>query len=149
MESLDAYMPIDRRYALARGEALPNRANGAILFADISGFVPLTKTLDQEFGPQRGAEELTRQLNRVFSALIDLVHRYRGSVIGFSGDAITCWFNEKDEGGRTARQTGEDESFSSPISPLSSFFSASQMAVRASPANLTTSPPCAVMRSIN
>ena len=48
---------------------------------------PLTETLTKELGPQRGAEELTRQLIVIYSALIAQVDRYRGSVISFSGDA--------------------------------------------------------------
>jgi len=35
-----------------------------------------------------------RQLNLVYDALIAHVHNYRGSVIGFAGDAMTCWFSE-------------------------------------------------------
>jgi len=97
MESLAAYIPMDRRQAMARGEDLPDRTKGAALFADISGFTPLTEALVKEFGPRRGAEELTKHLNAVYEALIAKVHRYRGSVIGFSGDAITCWF-DGDEG---------------------------------------------------
>jgi adenylate cyclase len=94
MEALGAYVPIDRRQAMARGKDLPDHTRGAALFADISGFTPLTEALVQELGPQRGADELTRQLNRVYHALIAEVYRYGGSVIGFSGDAITCWFDD-------------------------------------------------------
>jgi predicted ATPase/class 3 adenylate cyclase len=43
-------------------------------------------------GLRRGAEELPHHLNRVYDALIAEVDRYGGSVIGFAGDAITCWF---------------------------------------------------------
>ena len=86
------YIPMDRRQALARGEALPDRAYGAALTADVSGFTPLAESLGRALGPQRGAEELTRQLNLVYDALIAEVDRYGGSVIGFSGDALTCWF---------------------------------------------------------
>ena len=39
------YLPIDRRQALARGETLPERTEGAGLFADISGFTALTDAL--------------------------------------------------------------------------------------------------------
>ena len=46
--------------------------------------------LAQELGLQRGAEEITRQLNRIYGVLIDQVHRYGGSMTNFSGDAITC-----------------------------------------------------------
>ena len=94
-ESLTAYLPIDRYHALVRGQELPDRADGAVLFADISGFTALAEALVQETGRLRGAEELTRQLNLVYQSLIDAVHTYQGSVIGFSGDAITCWFGQE------------------------------------------------------
>ncbi|MBA3533631.1 MAG: AAA family ATPase, partial [Ardenticatenales bacterium] len=84
---------MDRRQALVRGATLPDRADGATLFADISGFTPLTEALVNALGPQRGAEELPRHLNLVYEALIAEVQHYGGSVIGFSGDAITCWFD--------------------------------------------------------
>jgi len=93
MESTTVYIPIDRRQAIARGEELPDRTSGAALFADISGFTPFTTTLLNELGPKRGPEELTRQLNLVYDALITEVHRYGGSVMIFSGDAITCWLD--------------------------------------------------------
>ena len=103
MEILSTFIPMDRRQALALGQAgdLPDRAEGTALFADISGSTPLAEALVRELGSQRGAEELTEQLNRVYSALISEVDRYGGSVIGFSGDAITCWF-EGDSGLRAA-----------------------------------------------
>jgi class 3 adenylate cyclase len=98
-ETLAVYIPMDRRQALVKGYTLPERSHGAALFADISGFTPLSEALAQELGLQRGAEELTRQLNQVYGALIAEVHRYGGSVINFSGDAITCWFDENHERG--------------------------------------------------
>ena len=72
---------MDRRHALAAGQELPDRTSGAVVFADISGFTPLTAALARELGRRRGAEELVRHLNRVYSALITEVHRYGGSVI--------------------------------------------------------------------
>ena len=90
LQHLQAYIPGDRRRALARGEAMPDRIHGAALFADISGFTPLTEALSAELGAHRGAEELTKHLNRVFHALIEELHRFGGEVIYFSGDAITC-----------------------------------------------------------
>ncbi|MCL4869658.1 MAG: tetratricopeptide repeat protein [Anaerolineae bacterium] len=96
METVATYIPIDRRLALAEGRNLPERAQGGALFADISGFTPLTEMLSRQLGPRRGAEELTRQLNRVYDGLIGVLHRYGGSVIGFSGDAITCWLDGDD-----------------------------------------------------
>jgi adenylate cyclase len=94
MESLSVYLPQDRLQALAHGTTLPDRAHGTALFADVSGFTQLTTTLTQLLGPRRGAEELTRHLDKVYSVLIAEVERYGGSVINFAGDAITCWFNQ-------------------------------------------------------
>jgi adenylate cyclase len=93
-QTLSVYIPMDRRHALAQGVDLPQYTTGAALFADVSGFTPLTEALTRTLGPRRGAEELTRQLNEVYDALITEVHRYRGSVLGFAGDAITCWFSD-------------------------------------------------------
>jgi predicted ATPase/class 3 adenylate cyclase len=95
---LSIYIPTDRRHAMANGSDLPDQAHGAALFADISGFTPLTEALAEELGPKRGAEEITKQLNVIYAGLIAQVDRYGGSVIGFSGDAITCWFDEGQQG---------------------------------------------------
>ncbi len=104
MTTAHTYLPIDRRRALATNVALPEKMHGTVLFADMSGFTALTEALAQELGAKRGAEELTIHLNRVYDALIDTLHRFGGSVIGFSGDAITCWLDEDD--GRRAVACG-------------------------------------------
>jgi class 3 adenylate cyclase/tetratricopeptide (TPR) repeat protein len=97
----EAYLAGDRRRALSEGRELSDRVWGTALFADVSGFTPLTEALANELGPQRGAEELTAHLNRVFHAVIDDVDRYGGEVIYFGGDAITCWL-DGDDGRRGA-----------------------------------------------
>jgi len=99
MDSLLAFIPEDRRLALAGGYDLPDRAHGSVLFADISGFTPLTAALAQELGVQRGAEEVLNQINPVYEAIIAELHRFGGSVMGFAGDSITCWL-EGDDGRR-------------------------------------------------
>ncbi len=133
-----AYIPMDRRHALAHGDQLPDRTTGAALFADISGFTPLTEALVRELGPQRGAEELTRYLNLVYDAVIDELHRFGGSVIAFAGDAITCWL-EGDDGRRaTACGLAMQEAmhpFSAIVTPAGSTVSlAMKAAVAAGPA---------------
>ncbi len=95
-EPLSVYIPMDRRQAMVQGVSLPEKTAGAAIFADISGFTPLSEALANELGRQRGAEEITRTLNQVYGALIAEVHRYRGSVVGFSGDAITCYLDGDD-----------------------------------------------------
>lgn len=92
MDTASAYLPWDRRLALAHGLELPRSAAGAVLFVDISGSTALTNLLVQRYGPRRGVDELTRRLNAVYTALIAEVERFGGSVIGFSGDGITCWY---------------------------------------------------------
>ncbi len=92
----DAYIPRDRRWALHAGHAIPDRVRGSALFADISGFTPLTEALANELGPQRGAEELTANIGRVFHAVIEALDAYDGNVIYFAGDAITCWIDGDD-----------------------------------------------------
>ena len=93
MDVLSTYLPTDRLHALIAGKDLPEYAEGAALFCDISGFTALTELFLKESGPQRGAEEIHRVINQVFDSLIAEVNRYHGSVIIFGGDALTCWFD--------------------------------------------------------
>jgi class 3 adenylate cyclase/tetratricopeptide (TPR) repeat protein len=97
-----SYIAGDRRRALVAGSELPDKVHGAGLFADISGFTPLTEALAGELGPQRGAEELVANLNRILAAIIEDLHRFGGEVIYFSGDAITCWLDGDDGARATA-----------------------------------------------
>ncbi len=70
----------------ARSERFP----AALLFADVSGFTPLTEALVQE--GLEGPEELTRLLNRYFGRMIVLVEAGGGEVVRFGGDALTVVF---------------------------------------------------------
>jgi adenylate cyclase len=88
------YIPQDRLRALANNRSLPERTSGAALFADISGFTALTEALRNTLGPRRGAEELTRRMEAVYSTLIGEIERHGGSVISFAGDSMLCWFDE-------------------------------------------------------
>jgi class 3 adenylate cyclase/predicted ATPase len=99
---LATYVPQDRLRALACGQTLPDRTSGSALFADISGFTALTESLREALGPRRGAEELTHQLDLVYSSLIAELEKYDGSVISFAGDALTCWFDGADAAQRAA-----------------------------------------------
>ena len=62
----------------------------AVLFADISGFTPLTEALAQRGA--EGPEEMTRLLNAYFSRLIVAIAAEGGEVVKFSGDALTALF---------------------------------------------------------
>ena len=100
--SLHTYLPQDRLRALANNTTLPDRTSGSALFADISGFTALTESLRESLGARQGAEELTRRLGAVYSALIAEIEKFGGSVISFAGDSMLCWF----ESGGGDRESG-------------------------------------------
>ncbi|GIW78337.1 MAG: hypothetical protein KatS3mg105_0144 [Gemmatales bacterium] len=99
-ELLASYVPvlIQRRLAndpqpvnSARLERLP----ASVLFADLSGFTPLTERLAQE-GPA-GAEELSSVVNAYFERMVDLIFAHGGDVIKFAGDATLAVWTDSDE----------------------------------------------------
>ena len=96
VDNVQAYLPGDRRRLIAAAQPLPDRVDGCAVFADISGFTPLTEALARDFGPQRGAEELTEALDAVFGPLLDELENWGGDVIYFSGDAVTAWIDGDD-----------------------------------------------------
>ena len=100
--TLAAFIPQDRRRALAGGPPVADRERGATAFADLSGFTVLTERLANRLGPLRGAEELGAWLRRIFDPMIACVEAEGGSVLGFAGDAITCFF-PGDDGSRAVR----------------------------------------------
>ena len=102
--AFSAYLPQDRLRQLSGSEVVPERGSGSVLFADVVGFTGLTTRLAELYGPRRGAEEVPVYLNRLYEALNTEVQVRGGSVIGFAGDAITCWFAADD--GRLAVECG-------------------------------------------
>ena len=88
LAALEPYAPRLLLSRLARGvdsEAV-EAMEGAVLFADITGFTTLAERLASR-GPQ-GAELLTEAINHEFSRVIALVHEHGGDLIKFAGDAI-------------------------------------------------------------
>ncbi|MFP4394686.1 MAG: adenylate/guanylate cyclase domain-containing protein, partial [Anaerolineales bacterium] len=63
---------------------------GATLFADVTGFTPLTEHLRQ-LG-EEGAERLNTTINRLFAALQAPLARSGGDLLIFAGDAILAYF---------------------------------------------------------
>jgi class 3 adenylate cyclase/tetratricopeptide (TPR) repeat protein len=116
LRTLAAYVPpaITRATLSAPSPAPPTAATAerfpaAVLFADISGFTPLTEALAQKGA--EGPEELTRLLNGYFRRMIDLIEAQGGEVVKFSGDALTVLFPAAGEAlgvaTRRARQAAE------------------------------------------
>ena len=82
----------------------------AVLFADISGFTPLTEQLMAQ--GEEGAEKLTGYLNSYFGEIIQQVHEHGGDVMKFAGDALVAVWPAGEEGltnpARLAAQCGLD-----------------------------------------
>ena len=96
LEDLACYVPslILRRLA---GDAAATMAPSierfpaAVLFADLSGFTALSEK-HSSLGKQ-GAEEVSAIINNLFGAMLEELHRYRGGLLKFGGDAITAFFD--------------------------------------------------------
>lgn len=71
---------------------------GAILFADISGFTALTERYAQG-GADSGAEKLTAILNAYFGRLVGVIQAHGGDVVKFAGDAMLALWRSSDEAG--------------------------------------------------
>jgi predicted ATPase/class 3 adenylate cyclase len=80
--------------------------HAAVLFADISGFTPLTEDLVNS-GPA-GVEKLSTLLNDYFGQLIDTVTAFGGDVVKFAGDSLLAlWPVPKDELAAAAMQAAQ------------------------------------------
>jgi len=67
---------------------------GAVMFADASGFSAMTQQLARSApNPNVAAEELCRIINEFFTELISIVDHFGGDVVKFSGDAICILWN--------------------------------------------------------
>jgi class 3 adenylate cyclase len=72
------------------------RADGAVLFADISGFTALSEDLARS-GAQAG-EELTAILNDYFGRLTSIIDSHGGDLVKFADDALLAlWPGSSDE----------------------------------------------------
>jgi predicted ATPase/class 3 adenylate cyclase len=75
-------------------QSLAGKAHGRMqayaMFVDMSGFTALTETLMAQGA--RGAEQLSKALNDIFSPLVRLVYSRGGFIPYFAGDAFTAVF---------------------------------------------------------
>src|SRR5215207_628504 len=100
VETLASFVPtlIVRRLAAnpaPLAEPTAERFHAAVLYADISGFTPLTERLSRS-GPA-GVEELSGLLNAYFGELIALIAALGGDVVKFAGDALLAIWPAADE----------------------------------------------------
>jgi predicted ATPase/class 3 adenylate cyclase len=64
--------------------------NGAVLFADVSGFTAMSEKLSV-LGKE-GAEEVTRIVNDYFAAMLEINDSFGGDILRFGGDALLIFF---------------------------------------------------------
>ncbi len=100
IDSLSSFLPpivVRRCNGHPEGLQEPFREGfqGALLFADISGFTSLAETLAEK--GVAGAEELTRALNAYFGQLIRVIAEHGGEVAKFAGDALLALWPVEDE----------------------------------------------------
>lgn len=96
-QQLSAYVPRWLLKMLAQRPIEPGftwTLDSTVLYADLSGFTPLTEALSAR-GPQ-GVEALNQILNTVFSTLVETIHAFEGDIIEFSGDALTAFWPQID-----------------------------------------------------
>lgn len=99
LDTLTSYVPalITRRLAAdpaPLSAPLAERFQAAVLFADITGFTPLTERLGQR--GLVGAEELSHILKDYFGPLTHLIHEHGGDVVKFAGDALLAVWQADD-----------------------------------------------------
>jgi tetratricopeptide (TPR) repeat protein len=77
-------------HALAAAGRDAQTFEGAVLFADLSGFTPLCDALMAE--GDEGAELLAGTLATVFDPILDAIQACGGDVLAFAGDSLTAGF---------------------------------------------------------
>ncbi len=104
-QSTAAYLPTHLVERLARDPA-PGQADGrflegALLFADISGFTAMSEKLTR-IG-REGAEEITAIVNRYLSVMVAILYAHQGQLMKFGGDALLGLFLEPESAARAAQ----------------------------------------------
>ncbi len=85
----------------APGQAGGQFLEGALLFADISGFTAMSESLSR-IGKE-GAEEITTIINGYFNQMLAILRDGGGQLIKFGGDALLGLFLEPDSAARAVQ----------------------------------------------
>ncbi|CAG0934972.1 adenylate cyclase 10 [Thermoflexales bacterium] len=75
--------------------------DGSLMFADISGFTPMSERLSR-IG-REGAEEITGIVNRYFGTMMAILREYDGYLVKFGGDALLSLFLEPNSAKRAVQ----------------------------------------------
>jgi class 3 adenylate cyclase/tetratricopeptide (TPR) repeat protein len=89
--NLLAYLPaVHANWLATEPTRLWREIDGSLVFADVSGFTPLTERLARR--GKVGAEDLTDALNGVFCELLAVAGGFGGDCLKFGGDALLLLF---------------------------------------------------------
>jgi class 3 adenylate cyclase/tetratricopeptide (TPR) repeat protein len=89
--NLLAYLPaVQAAWLATEPSRIWSQLDGSLVFADVSGFTPLTERLARR--GKIGAEDLTDALNNVFCELLAVASRLGGDCLKFGGDALLLLF---------------------------------------------------------
>ncbi len=117
MDSLSPYLArVALEWLATDPEARRRTVDGTILFADVSGFTPLTERLARQ--GKVGAEELTDVLNDVFGRLLAVAGTAGGDLVKFGGDALLLLFTGD---GHARRAAGCGEGLLTALRPFRRF----------------------------
>lgn len=102
LHALSSYVPnvVLRRFVHNPNPLAPPETESypaSLLFADISGFTPLTEKLAQS--GSRGVEQLTQYLNDYFGQMISIIFNHGGDIVKFAGDALLAIWPTTSENG--------------------------------------------------
>ncbi|MBA3534895.1 MAG: AAA family ATPase [Ardenticatenales bacterium] len=91
-QTLSTYAPSEVLQRELRADAPPTyeQRDASLLFADVSGFTALSERLAGV--GREGAEQVTDAINQYFSAMLEILSEYDGSVLKFGGDALVVAF---------------------------------------------------------
>ncbi len=100
-EAFAPYVPLTVSSWLAAEPDLAHRqVDGTLVFADVSGFTPLSERLARK--GKVGAEQLTDILNELFGELLDIAADRGGDLLKFGGDALLLLFDGEQHAARAA-----------------------------------------------
>jgi class 3 adenylate cyclase/tetratricopeptide (TPR) repeat protein len=90
--SLTPYVPrLLLRHLAEMPDALTRQVEGTLIFADISGFTPLSERLART--GREGAERLADAIGTLFAGLLEVAYEDGGGLIKFAGDAVLLLFD--------------------------------------------------------
>src|SRR5436190_10345883 len=95
------YVPrLHLRHLVEAPDANHRQLDGTLIFADISGFTPLSERLART--GREGAERLADAIGTLFAGLLEVAYEDGGGLVKFAGDAVLLLFDGEGHVARAA-----------------------------------------------